>query len=129
MDLEKNLDTIIDDFPIDVYSTEKVEITGLERNTSIFKVDPNKSPLIPKNSPLGEPYIISTASGMTIACHPHIVGKELDELCLHSAREFIKVMEAMHSLRDDSFAILHVLRGAPGYKWSKLSKKTSLLLV
>jgi uracil phosphoribosyltransferase len=37
-------------------------------------------------------------------------------LCLHSAREFIKVMEATHSLKDDSFAILHILRGAPGYK-------------
>lgn len=116
LDLEKNLDTIVEDFPIDVYSTEKVEVKGLERDINIFKVDPKKCPLIPKNAPVGEPYIIDTDSGMTIACHPHIVDKKLEKLCLHCAREFIKVMEAICSLKDDSLAILHILRGAPGYK-------------
>lgn len=127
-DLETKLDTIVEDFPIDVHSTEKVEVKGLERDTRIFNVDPKKSPLIPKNSSVGEPYVIDTPSGIAIACHPHIVGEKLGKMCLNSAREAIKVMDAICPLRDDTLAILHILRGAPGYKIAEALKENVPIL-
>lgn len=127
-DLEKNLKTILENFPIDVYSTEMVEFKGLMQDTKIFKVDTKKSPLIPGNSYVGSPYIIDTPSGTSIACHPHIVGKKLGELCLNCAREFIKIMESMCLVEDGSLAILHILRAAPGYKIAEaLREKVPIL--
>ena len=104
MDLEENLDTILEVFPIDVYSTEKIEVKGLKRETRIFKVDPKKSPLILKNSSVGKPYIVDTPPGTTIACHPHIIGKKLEKLCLTCARDFVEAMEVIDPFKDDSFA-------------------------
>lgn len=104
LNLEENLDTILEVFPIDVYSTEKIEVKGLKRETRIFKVDPKKSPLIPKNSSVGKPYIIDTPPGTTIACHPHIIGKKLEKLCLTCARDFVEAMEVIDPFKDDGFA-------------------------
>jgi len=130
LNLEKNLDTILEAFPIDVYSTEKVEVKGLKRDTRIFKVDSKKSPLIPKNSSVGKPYLIDTLSGMEIACHPHIVGKKLEKLCLNCARELIKVMEVMDLWKDDNLAILQILRGAPGYRIAEaLQEKVPIISI
>lgn len=104
LDLEENLDTILEVFPIDVYSTEKIEVKGLKRETRIFKVDQKKSPSIPKNSSVGKPYIVDTPPGTTIACHPHIIGKKLEKLCLTYARDFVEAMEVIDPFKDDGFA-------------------------
>jgi len=42
-DIEENFEAALNNFPIDIYSTEKVKIGGLKQDTRIFKVDP-KSP-------------------------------------------------------------------------------------
>jgi uracil phosphoribosyltransferase len=66
-------------------------------------------------------FIIDTYSGMKIACKPHIVDKELEKLCLDSAREFINVLEKMDFLVDsgNNLAVLEILRAGPGYNVSK----------
>ena len=37
---------------------------------------------------------------MQIACKPHIVDKQLEKLCLDSAREFVNVVEKLGLLGD-----------------------------
>jgi len=65
---------------------------------------------------VGKPYIIENPSGTTIACHPHIVGENLERLSLDCAGEFIKVLGAMNLFESGRLAVLHILRAAPGYK-------------
>ena len=89
------LDIVLDEFPVDTSSTTRVQVQDLRRDTRIYKVDPRKSPLIPMDANVGEPYIIDTPSGRKIACHPHIVGEELGETCLDCAREFFKAIVDM----------------------------------
>lgn len=119
---EQNLESVLDFFPIDISSTKQLEIKNLKPDTKVFKVDLKKSPLIlnysdATNPYMGECYIIDTISGMRIACHPHIVGEELEKLCLDSATEFTKTIKNMNLLKDPkSLAIVNILRAGPGYK-------------
>jgi len=117
-DLEENFEAVLENFPIDIYSTEKVKIGGLKRDTRILKVDP-KSPLIQIDANVGKPFIVDTPSGTTIACYPHIVGGNLERLSLDCAREFIKVLEAMNLFEYGRQAVLQILRAAPGYRMTE----------
>lgn len=123
LNLEKYLNTVIGIFPIDIYSTEKIKVNGLKQGTNIFRINPGKSPLITEDSFIGEPYVIETFSGMLIACHPHIVGEEMEKLCLDCAKEYVKALEILGLLRDECLAILHVLRGAPSYMLAESFKQ------
>ena len=122
MTSKQNLESVLHFFPIDISSTKQLEIKDLKPDTRIFKVDPKKSPLISDysdvpNSYVGEPYIIDTISGMRIACHPHIVNKKLEELCLDSATEFVKIMKSMNLLEyPKNLVIVNILRAGPGYR-------------
>lgn len=109
----------MDNFPIDTYSTEKVKIGGLKRDTRILKVDP-RSPLISRDVNVGDPFIIDTPSGTNIACHPHIVGETLAGLCLDCARECVKVLEATNLFEYGRLAVLQILRAAPGYRMAEV---------
>jgi len=115
-DLEENFEAVLENFPIDIYSTEKLKIGGIKHDARIFKVEPEKAPLIPRNTYVGKPYIIDTPPGTKIACHPHIVGEALERSCLDAAREFVKVLETMNMLEYGRLAVLQILRAAPGYK-------------
>ena len=84
-------------FPIDTSSTIKLNMFGLKPSTNVFKVLLN-SPLIQFDLKEVKFFIIDTFSGMKIACKPHIVDKQLEELCLDSAREFVKVLEQLDLL-------------------------------
>jgi hypothetical protein len=116
------LDIVLDEFPVDASSTTRVHVQGLRQDTRIYKVDPRKSPLIPKDTSIGEPYIIDTPSGRKIACHPHIVGEELGETCLDCARESFKAIDGISLTRRGALAILHILRGAPGYRLAEATQ-------
>ena len=116
----ERLDAILEEFPIDVSSTTSVKVQGLSQDTRVFKVDTEKSPLIPEGADLGEPFIIDTKPGREIACHPHLVGWELGVLCLDCAREFHKAVDGLSMMSRDGLAILHILRGAPGYRLAEV---------
>jgi uracil phosphoribosyltransferase len=114
--LERHLETILSIFPVDVSSTENTGLQGLDPGTRIFKVDPRKSPLIPKDAEVGSPFIVDTSSGREIACHPHIVGERLEELCLDCAREFVNALKTLGLFDGENLGILHILRAAEGYR-------------
>jgi hypothetical protein len=63
------LHRIIDEYGIDIKSTSKVLIKGLNSSTNIFEV--HRPDLADKL------FIIDTPQGIKIACHPHIVGDSL----------------------------------------------------
>ena len=115
MRLEKHLDAVLDTFPVDVSSTASIEIEGLRQDTSVFKVDTENSPLIPRGVDVGEVFIVDTVPGMRIACHPHIVGEELESLCLDGSREFVRALMGLDLLDVSGLAVLHILRAGSGY--------------
>jgi uracil phosphoribosyltransferase len=112
---ENYLNLILNEFPLDVASTQPIEVEGLKTSTKIFKVHPEKSPLIPDNTYVGTPYIIDSISGTKIACHPHIVGRNLKNLCLESANEFTRVLLTLGLSDFDGSAVLNILRAGSGY--------------
>lgn len=112
---DKILGIILDEFPLDVNSTRQVEMEGLGRETRVFEVEPKKSPLIPGEVDVGKPYIIDTVSGMEIACHPHIVGKNLERLCLACASEFRITLSRLNLIDFEDLLVLNILRGGSGY--------------
>lgn len=122
-DLGKRLDAILEAFPVDVSSTTSVQVKGLRQDTRVYRVDTRRSPLIPEGAHVGEPYIIDTPPGREIACHPHLVGGELMALCLDCAREFYKAIDGLSMTSRDGLAILHILRGAPGYRLAEVMQR------
>ena len=115
MRLEKRLDVILDEFPLDVSSTEPVEVGGLRRDTRIYKVDPGSSPLIPSGIDVGTMHIVDAASGRSIACHPHIVCESLEGLCLDCSKEFLTALVGLDLYNTEGLAILNILRAGSGY--------------
>jgi hypothetical protein len=119
MRLEEHLDSVLDTFPVDVSSTASIEIEELRQDTSVFRVDTENSPLIPRGVDVGEVFIVDTVPGMRIACHPHIVGEELESFCLDGSREFIMALVGLDLLDISGLAILHILRAGSGYMVSE----------
>lgn len=117
------IENILQNFPIDVNSTKQVTIKGLKQDTRLYKVTPKQSNLLPKAVNIGNPLIIDSISGMKIACHPHIVGNTLEKLSLDCALEFMKCIKKMRLMNKNSSAVLHILRGALGYKLVEALKK------
>ena len=113
LDLEGLVGVVLGEFPVDVSSTEPVDIGG--DAARVFEVDPGRSPLIPVGANVGAPYILDTEAGREVACHPHIVGLELERLCLESARAFWGVLGGLGLCRLEESAVLHILRGGSGY--------------
>lgn len=105
------LDRVIEIFGIEVDLTESVEVSGLAEGTRVFRAH---------GFPSGcEVYIVDSLAGKEVACHPHIVGEELAELCLEAAREAAKAIIELTPIKeygDGAVVYEHVLRAAPGYR-------------
>lgn len=98
-------------FPVDLNATHPVNL-GLD-GTQVYKV--TETHLIPEGSPIGQPFIIDTNAGGTVACHPHIVGDELRALCFKAALKFTEAVESLGLIEASDAAILHILRAGAGY--------------
>lgn len=116
MDIEK----IIEKYGLNVDNTVQLHFKGLKRSTRIFKIS---KPALGENT-----YIVDTLAGKDIACHPYIVGKELDRLALSAAIEAAKTIRHVVLTREarstKSIVFEHVLRAAPGYKLLPALKAT-----
>jgi hypothetical protein len=106
-----NTERIIEEYNINVDSTEPIECKNLSSSTRVFKI---------RKSNLTENlYIIETVSGRRIACHPHIVGTCLKSLALEAALDAAKAINeltGLHKTNPESVIFEHVLRAAPGYE-------------
>jgi hypothetical protein len=115
---EVDVDSIVAEYSIDVESTRSIEVRGLEATTKLFIVE--RPDLIEKL------YIIDTAQGKRIACHPHIVGKKLKNLAFGAALEAAKAMSQLTDIAKvdrDSTVVENVLRAAPGYELHEAFKE------
>ncbi len=105
-------DKIIEEYSINVHDTKLLSIDGLQKATRIFRVDGTE---LADNL-----YIVDTSSGRDIACHPHIVGKELDKLASSTAEEAAKAINSIilkaKKEEDVSPVFENVLRASQGYK-------------
>lgn len=63
-------------------------------------------------------YLIDSLAGRDIACYPHLVSKELSELCIDATEKFSSIINELGFVTVDS-AILHILRGSSGYMLHK----------
>jgi uracil phosphoribosyltransferase len=115
LDLDSRLEKIRDEFPIDVSSTRQIRVEGLRNDTKVFRVKTQDSPLIPEEAHVGQAYILDTTSGKEIACHPHIVGENLQKLCHDSAIEFHQTLQHLDLIEKGKTAILQILRAGLGY--------------
>ena len=111
-DLPKSdIDNIISEYNIDIDSTTLVKIENQKDSTNVFRV--HRSDLIE------ELYIIDTEEGKNIACHPHILGKSLENQAFNAALEAAKAMSQLTSLsskNQDSIVVENILRAGPGYE-------------
>jgi uracil phosphoribosyltransferase len=113
-DIGEFLATIQREFPVDLNSTEPVELE--EGGFKLLRVYPSTSPLIHRGVDVGTPYILDTKEGRQIACHPHVVGVELERLALGAAKMFRRTLEGLDLLEPNETALLHILRGSAGYR-------------
>ena len=107
-----DIDRIITEYKINIGCTKPLCISGLQKSTRVFKVS--------EAALMDNLYIIDTPSGKEIACHPHIVGKELDKLALSAAGEAARAISSVifaNKKEDDTRVVVeNVLRASQGYK-------------
>ncbi len=113
--MDRLLGILQQEFPIDVDSTTPIEVGHLRPDTRLYRIEAGGSPLIATGAYIGTPYILDTLAGTRIACHPHIVGDVLRDLCLDAAEEFVRSSESLGVLEYNGLAVLKILRGGSGY--------------
>ena len=94
---EGRLEVILNEFPLDISSTEAVDVPGLRPGSCLYEVDVGASSLISRD--VGFPYTIDSEAGMRVACHPHLVGAALAKLCLDCAMDFRAALEGLGTHR------------------------------
>ena len=104
------VDSIIQEYGINVDATRPNNLTKVKLNpqTRIFEV---------QHSSLNA-FIIDTPMTRRIACHPHVVGDELEKLTLESAEQSLPaILELAQINTTEKSAIVfeQILRAAPGY--------------
>ncbi|MEM5802191.1 MAG: hypothetical protein QXQ18_02275 [Candidatus Aenigmatarchaeota archaeon] len=103
---KNEVDFLIDEFSILTDSLYQLKIDGLKKGSRVYSVN------LPLNADV---YIIDSLSGKDIACHPSIVGEELEKLCLDVAEDAARTMIKLGFVTHD-YMYIDVLRAAPGYK-------------
>jgi uracil phosphoribosyltransferase len=111
------LDNILSIFPLETDTTTQLNLTTINEPTRIYAVDPTKSIILEDID--AQVYLIDTPSGREIACHPHIVGEELSELCLDTAMKLKTALEELRLVSNRS-GVVHILRGSGGYMIDKV---------
>jgi uracil phosphoribosyltransferase len=115
---------ILDTFPIDTKSVTQRPFKSINKDSRLFKIDPEKSSLIDSSDV--QIYLIDTSAGREIACHPHIVSNQLSDLCLKAAEEFVNLLYELHLISEYS-GILHILRGSLGYMTHMVLQKLPII--
>jgi hypothetical protein len=113
-----NIEAIIEEYNIDIGSTQPVKCKTLDDSARIFKVH--------KSNLTENLFIIETVPGKAIACHPHIVGARLKSLAFEAALEAAKAINeltGLHKVNPKFIVFEHVLRAAPGYELNTAFKQ------
>ena len=110
-------DSLIQEYGVNVDATAPAELrrTRLENDVRIFKVTYSSL----------NAYIVDTPPVRRIACHPHVVGAELERLMLESAEMTLKAILELAEVDTTRDGILfeQILRAAPGYQLHKAAER------
>jgi len=110
-ELETNLvDSIIQEYGVNVDATGPANLTKtrLKPQTRVFEV---------QHSSLNA-FIIDTPMTRRIACHPHVVGDELENLTLEAAEQSLPAileLSQIKTTKKSTIVFEQILRAAPGY--------------
>jgi hypothetical protein len=118
VEFEKAVDSLIQEFGIKVDTTKPAAInkSRLPRDTRVFQVE--------LSSPLT--YVIDTPMTRKIACHPHVVGNELEKLALGAAERALPAILELSDIKsgsDRAIVFEQILRAAPGYQLHEAASK------
>ena len=109
-------ESFIQEYDVNVDATVPAKLrTRLDNDVRIFEV--NHSSL--------NAYIIDTPPVRRIACHPHVVGKELESLMLQSAESSLNSILELANVDISKHGVLfeQILRAAPGYQLHAAAEK------
>ena len=113
---ETSVDSVIREYGINVDATRQImprSVRASER-TRIYQVE---------NASV-RTYLVDTPMTRRVACHPHVVGEELENLSLEAAEKTLPaVLELSEVGRHDEIVFEQILRAAPGYKLHEAAKK------
>jgi hypothetical protein len=110
-ELETSLvDSIIQEYGVNVDATRPANLTKtkLDPQTRVFEV---------QHSSLNA-FIIDTPMTRKIACHPHVVGNELEKLTLEAAEQSLPAileLSQINTTKKGAIVFEQILRAAPGY--------------
>jgi hypothetical protein len=112
------VDSLIQEYRVNVDLTKPVGLKKARQpgDTRIFKVE--------LSSP--ETFLIDTPMTRRIACHPYVVGEELERLALAAAeRALPAILELSRtgSLENDAIVFEQILRAAPGYQLHRAASR------
>ena len=106
------VDSVIQEYEVDVDATlpAKLKKAKLSKGSRIYSV---------QHSSLNA-YVIDTPMTRRIACHPHVVGKELESLTLECAQQSLPAILELSQNdapgRNCEVVFEQILRAAPGYR-------------
>ena len=106
---ENSLESVIQEYDVDVDATVPIALktTQMPKETRIYQVEGAGV----------TSYLVDTPMTRRIACHPHVVGKELENLALEAAeRTLPAILELGEIGHHESIVFEQILRAAPGYK-------------
>ena len=112
------LDEIIQEYNVNVDATKPAKLKSpLNKDTRVYEVED-----------VGlKAYIIDTPMTRQIACHPHIVGQQLEQLTHEAAqRSFQAILELSGidtSSQDEMIVFEQILRAALGYQLHKVAEE------
>jgi len=119
-ELETNLvDSIIQEYGVNIDATRPANLTKtkLDPATRVFEV---------QHSSLNA-FIIDTPMTRRIACHPHVVGDELEKLTLEAAEQSLPAileLSQINTTKKDAIVFEQILRAAPGYSLHQAASRT-----
>ena len=106
------VDSLIQEYGVNVDATRQVTLKKkhLAENTRIYEVE-HSSP---------NAYIIDTPMTRRIACHPYVVGQELEELTSKAAEQALPAILELCGIhepkKNGDIVFEQILRAAPGYQ-------------
>jgi hypothetical protein len=113
---ESSVDSVIQDYGINVDATIPIKFkrARMSKGTRVYQVE---------NASV-RTYLVDTPMTRRIACHPHVVGKELENLSLEAAENTLPaILELSEVGHHEEIVFEQILRAAPGYKLHEAARK------
>ena len=103
---ENSLESVIQEYVVDVDSTVPVTLKRAQTH--------NEARIYQVEGADVTTYLVDTPMTRRIACHPHVVGKELENLALEAAERTLPGILELGEVGRETIVFEQILRAAPG---------------